>query len=152
MARFTKDTPTSLKNRTKEEQRRIATMGGIESGKVRAREKTLKEIFSALGKTEANQVIKSQLKQLGYDVDGLTMIDAIVKVASAKTFNKNAPLKDILNFVEVFAKFTGQEPAKKLELDGDITSKVKYIEPHEYKAVQDHINDVIGDTNDEPDD
>lgn len=150
MPKFTRDTPTALQNRTKEERTELARKAGIESGKTRAREKTLKEIFSALGKTEANNVIKSQLKQLGYDVDGLTMIDAIVKVASAKTFNKNAPLKDILNFVEVFAKFTGQEPAKKLEVDGDITSKVKYIEPDEYKAVQDHINNVIGDTDDDP--
>ena len=80
----------------------------------------------------------------------MTVIDALVKVASTKGLGKKASMKDIMIFIEAFAKYTGQEPAKKVEVEGDITSKVRYIEPDEYKAVQDHLNEVIGDTNDEP--
>lgn len=137
--------------RSKEEARELGRKGGIESGKTRKMQKDLKTIFATVGNTKVDgTVLGQQLKQLGFDITDMTVIDALVKVASTKGLGKKASMKDIMIFIEAFAKYTGQEPAKKVEVEGDITSKVRYIEPDEYKAVQDHLNEVIGDTNDEP--
>lgn len=139
--------------RTEKEQKAITTAGGIASGKTRRKQKTLREMFETFGESKPNKVVVEQFNKLGIPVeDDDTMLTCMFKWAGVKSVAKGTKMGDLLKFFEVFGKYTGQEPAKKLELDGDITSKVKYIEPDEYKAVQDHINDVIGDVNDEPDD
>lgn len=143
--------PNSM--RSPSEVRANSRKGGIESGKTRKAQKDLKTIFTTVGNTKIDGTeLGNKLKDMGFDITDMTIIDALVKVASTKGLEKKSSMKDILAFVEAFAKYTGQEPAKELKVDGDITSKVKYIEPEEYKAVQEHIDSVVGDTNDEPTD
>lgn len=105
--------------RTKEEQRDIATMGGKASGEARRRKKTLREMFETFGESEPNKILVTQLEKLGIKVEkGDTMMDCLFKWAGVKTVEKSTKMGDLLKFFEVFAKYTGQEPAQKHELTG----------------------------------
>lgn len=60
------DNLVPLNNRTKTEQTRITTMGGIASGEARRRKKTMRELaqmFGALG--VSNESIRNKMKELG---------------------------------------------------------------------------------------
>ena len=83
--------------------------------------------------------------------DDDTMLTCMFKWAGVKSVAKGTKMGDLLKFFEVFGKYTGQEPAKELNITGDVGTKIKYVDPKEYQAVQEHIDNVIGDINDEPD-
>lgn len=137
--------------RTPSERREIAIKAGIASGESRRNQKTLKEMFKAFGESEPNKILVTQLEKLGIKVEkGDTMMDCLFKWAGVKTVEKSTKMGDLLKFFEVFAKYTGQEPAQKHELTGkDGEPIIKYIDPKEYKEVQDHIDHFIGDTKDD---
>lgn len=147
--------PQNLKDfseRTTEEHREIAIAGGIKSGETRRKQKTLREMFETFGNSKPNPVVKEQFEKVGLKIDDDdTMLTCMFKWAGVKSVAKGTKMGDLLKFFEVFGKYTGQEPAKELNITGDVGTKVKYVDPEEYNAVQKHINDVIGDTNDEPD-
>ena len=91
---------------------------------------TIEECISLVNEKLSNEYRKcneldeteiiEQLKKLGYDVDSLTIIDAIIKILSARTLDKKASIGDMMKFVEMFAKYTGQEPAQEINLGVNI--------------------------------
>lgn len=137
---------TSLADRTTEEQRQIATAGGIASGKTRKRQKTLREMFETFGESKPNRVVVEQFEKLGIPVeDDDTMLTCMFKWAGVKSVAKGTKMGDLLKFFEVFGKYTGQEPAKEVNFGGEISSKVKYIAPESMEEIKKHIADTIKD-------
>ena len=126
--------------------------GGIKQGENKRRQKSLRELFEAFGESKPNPVVKEQFEKVGIQVnDDDTMLTCMFKWAGVKSVAKGTKIGDLLKFFEVYGKYTGQEPAKELNITGDVGTKIKYVDPDEYKAVQEHIDSVIGDTNDDPD-
>lgn len=139
-------------DRSPEQLREQTRNGGIKSGETRRKQKTLRELFETFGESKPNPVVKEQFEKVGLKIDDDdTMLTCMFKWAGVKSVAKGTKMGDLLKFFEVFGKYTGQEPAKELNITGDVGTKIKYVDPEEYNAVQKHINDVIGDTNDEPD-
>ena len=139
-------------DRSPEQLREQTRNGGIKSGETRRKQKTLREMFEAFGESKPNPVVKEQFEKVGLKVeDDDTMLTCMFKWAGVKSVAKGTKMGDLLKFFEVFGKYTGQEPAKELNITGDVGTKIKYVDPEEYKAVQEHIDSVIGDTNDDPD-
>ena len=133
-------------DRSPEQLREQTRNGGIKSGETRRRQKTLKEMFKAFGESEPNKILVAQLEKLGIPVeDGDTMMDCLFKWAGVKTVEKSTKMGDLLKFFEVFGKYTGQEPAKEVNLGGEISSKVKYISPESMEEIKKHIADTIKD-------
>ena len=126
--------------------------GGIASGIAKRKAKTIRQILQDWGDDEPNAIMKEQLAKYGISCDGMTAIEALFAWMGLKALAKNSNMNDVSKFAELYAKYTDQEPSKKIEIEGELSSKVRYIEPDEYKAVQEHLNNVIGDTNDEPTD
>jgi hypothetical protein len=138
--------------RSPEQLREQTRNGGLKSGETRRRQKSLRELFEAFGESKPNPVVKEQFEKVGIQVnDDDTMLTCMFKWAGVKSVAKGTKIGDLLKFFEVYGKYTGQEPAKELNITGDVGTKIRYIEPDEYKAVQEHIDSVIGDTNDDPD-
>lgn len=139
-------------DRSPEQLREQTRNGGIKSGETRRKQKTLREMFETFGNSKPNPVVKEQFEKVGLKIDDDdTMLTCMFKWAGVKSVAKGTKMGDLLKFFEVFGKYTGQEPAKELNITGDVGTKIKYVDPEEYKAVQEHIDSVIGDTNDEPD-
>jgi len=139
-------------DRSPEQLREQTRNGGIKSGETRRKQKTLRELFETFGESKPNPVVKEQFEKVGLKIDDDdTMLTCMFKWAGVKSVAKGTKMGDLLKFFEVFGKYTGQEPAKELNITGDVGTKIKYVDPDEYNAVQEHINNVIGDTNDEPD-
>lgn len=103
---------------TSEQARINGRKGGYASQKAQKKKKALKEIFQAMGETIPPNAIQEQLKKLNYDVEDLNLIDALVKIASIKTLDKKATVNDIMKFVEMYARYTGQEPAQEINAKG----------------------------------
>ena len=138
--------------RSPEQLREQTRNGGLKSGETRRRQKSLRELFEAFGESKPNPVVKEQFEKVGIQVnDDDTMLTCMFKWAGVKSVAKGTKIGDLLKFFEVYGKYTGQEPAKELNITGDVGTKIRYIEPDEYKVVQEHIDSVIGDTNDDPD-
>lgn len=132
--------------RTEEEQKAITTAGGIASGKTRKRQKTLREMFETFGESKPNRVVVDQFEKLGIPVeDDDTMLTCMLKWTGVKSVAKGTKMGDLLKFFEVFGKYTGQEPAKEVNLGGEISSKVKYITPDSMEEIKKHIADTIKD-------
>jgi len=136
---------------TEEEARAMSRRGGIASGKTRKRQKTLREMFETFGESKPNPVVVEQFKKLGIPVEeDDTMLTCMFKWAGVKTVAKGTKMGDLLKFFEVFGKYTGQEPAQKHEVTGaDGQPIVKYIDAAQYKEVQDHIDNFVGDIKDD---
>lgn len=128
---------TSLADRTIEEQREIATAGGIASGKSRKRQKTLRELFETFGESKPNRVVVEQFDKLGIPVeDDDTMLTCMFKWAGVKSVAKGTKMGDLLKFFEVFGKYTGQEPAQKIDIVGGLESNIDRI-----KEMEKHFDD-----------
>jgi len=139
-------------DRSPEQLREQTRNGGIKSGETRRKQKTLREMFETFGNSKPNPVVKEQFEKVGLKIDDDdTMLTCMFKWAGVKSVAKGTKMGDLLKFFEVFGKYTGQEPAKELNITGDVGTKIKYVDPKEYQAVQEHIDNVIGDINDEPD-
>lgn len=118
----------SLADRTTEEQRTIAIAGGIASGKTRKRQKTLREHFETFGMAKPNPVVIQQFKKLGIPVEeDDTMLTCMFKWAGVKSVDKRTKMSELLKFFEVFGKYTGQEPAQKLVVEGELSSNIDRI-------------------------
>lgn len=132
--------------RTEEEQKAITTAGGVASGKTRRKQKTLREMFETFGASKPNKVVVEQFEKLGIPVeDDDTMLTCMFKWAGVKSVAKGTKMGDLLKFFEVFGKYTGQEPAKEVNLGGEISSKVKYITPDSMEEIKKHIANTIKD-------
>lgn len=148
--------PQNLKPFTSDQSHEAAVengrKGGLKFAENNKMRKTLKEMFETFGDSKPNAVVKEQFEKVGLKIDDDdTMLTCMFKWAGVKSVAKGTKIGDLLKFFEVYGKYTGQEPAKELNITGDVGTKIRYIEPDEYKAVQEHIDSVIGDTNDDPD-
>lgn len=132
--------------RTEEEARAMSIAGGIASGKTRRKQKTLREMFELFGESKPNKVVLKTFADLGIPVEeDDTMLTCMFKWAGVKSFAKGTKMGDLLKFFEIFGKYTGQEPAKEVNLGGEISSKVKYIAPESMEEIKKHIADTIKD-------
>ena len=123
----------SFEDMTPSEQRRIASMGGVQSGKNRKNKKLLKEMFESMSESSIPPMIKEKLESFGIKTEGLSFIEAIVKIASLKTAEKRASLSDIIKFMEIYAKYTGQEPPKEIVVSGGLEANFDKIKEMESK-------------------
>jgi hypothetical protein len=116
----------NLRILSQKEAREQGRKGGKASVVARRQKKTLKEMFQAIGETTPPEAIISQLKKIGYDIKDTNLIDAMIKIASLKSLDKKSSVNDIRNFVEMYAKYTGQEPKK--EVSAELSLKTALVE------------------------
>ena len=68
-----------LNTRTKTEQKRIATMGGVASGEARRRKKTMRELAQMFGNLEvSNDAIRQRMKALGVSEEDMSHDTAVI--------------------------------------------------------------------------
>lgn len=125
MARPQEKNLKSLADRTKEEQRRIASMGGKASGEARRRKKSMKESFEALFDMQASDKYKNAFKKQGYDVpDNLTMEQTLVLSMMAKAIAGDARMASLVLDV-MGEKQSDRLKRKELELKEKMASDTK---------------------------
>lgn len=126
--------------RTKEEQRAIASMGGHASVAARREKKNFKETMELL-----LQELTARKDKDGNVLDNIPRIDAICLKQIEKALTKG-DTKAAKFCVDVVTP-------KRIELTGadgaPLEQNVRYIDPKEYKEVQNHIDQMVGDTNDD---
>lgn len=105
-----------MNQRTKEEQKKIAKKGGINSGKSRRKKKAMKEIILSLGKEDAPPQVIAKLIQLGMLEQGevCSMDEALILAQYGKALSGNTRAAQ---FVRDTA---GQKPKDEIEIS-DIT-------------------------------
>ena len=125
---------------TEEEAREMSRRGGIASGKARREKKTFKETMEML----LEQLVDRKDKD-GNVLESVPRIDAICLKQIEKALSKG-DTKAAKFCVDVVTP-------KRLEITGKdgspLEQSVRYIDPKEYKEVQDHIDQMVGDTNDD---
>lgn len=125
MARPQEKNLKSLADRTKEEQRRIASMGGKASGEARRRKKSMKESFEALFDMQASDKYKNAFKKQGYDVpDNLTMEQTLVLSMMAKAIAGDARMASLVLDV-MGEKQSDRLKRKELELKEKMANDTK---------------------------
>lgn len=125
-------------------------LGGVKTAGIYKQRKDLRLIFTELGNLPAEKTpFADMLKTIGVDVKDKTLIEALVHAYPYKVFNKKEPAKAIADFLNTYAKYTGQEPAQKHELTGadgqPLESNIKYVLPESMAEIKKHITDVIND-------
>lgn len=131
---------------SEKEQRELTSKGGKASVEARRRKKTLRELFETFGESKPNKVVIEQFNKLGIPVDeDDTMLTCMMKWAGVKSVAKGTKMGDLLKFFEVFGKYTGQDPAKEVNISGEMSSKVNYITPDSLEEIKKHIADTIKD-------
>lgn len=130
----------SLADRTTEEQRSIASKGGHASVAARREKKNFKETMELL-----LQELTARKDKDGNVLDNIPRIDAICLKQIEKALTKG-DTKAAKFCVDVVTP-------KRIELTGadgaPLEQNVRYIDPKEYKEVQNHIDQMVGDTNDD---
>lgn len=115
----------SLADRTKTEQREIASMGGKASGEARRRKKSMKESFEALFDMQASDKYKNAFKKQGYDVpDNLTMEQTLVLSMMAKAIAGDARMASLVLDV-MGEKQSDRLKRKELELKEKMANDTK---------------------------
>lgn len=107
--------------RTKEEQREIARMGGIASGEARRKKKTLREAAEAIFSANLTDEEIEKYRAKGYEVE--TLLDAVIvgQVQSARKGNSQA----FANFMRLFGE--GVETVD-VNIDKDYVDAVETVE------------------------
>lgn len=118
--------------RTKKEQRRIATLGGIKSGEARKRKKTLKEIADLILSKNINPKVKKILSKFFPDED---LKDITNDMAMVMRQAEKAILKADTKAYETLQATLGEKPIDRQEIDQKNTNII--IEDKEI------IDDVI---------
>ena len=121
MARPGQDNLIPQSERTKEEQREIARLGGIASGEARRKKKTLREAAEAIFSANLTQEEIEKYKAKGYEVE--TLLDAVIvgQVQSARKGNSQA----FANFMRLFGE--GVETVD-VNIDKDYVDAVETVE------------------------
>lgn len=121
MARPGQDNLIPQSERTKEEQREIARLGGIASGEARRKKKTLREAAEAIFSANLTEEEKERYKSKGYDVE--TLLDAVIvgQIQSARKGNSQA----FANFMRLFGE--GSETVD-VNIDKDYVDAVETVE------------------------
>lgn len=93
--------------------------GGQATAGIYKQRKDLRLIFTELGNLPVEKTPFAQMLQnIGVDIKDKTLIEALIHAYPYKVFNKKEPAKAIADFLNTYAKYTGQEPAQKHELTG----------------------------------
>lgn len=126
--------------RSPEELREQTRKGGIASGIARREKKNFKETMELL-----LQELTARKDKDGNVLDNIPRIDAICLKQIEKALTKG-DTKAAKFCVDVVTP-------KRIELTGadgaPLEQNVRYIDPKEYKEVQNHIDQMVGDTNDD---
>lgn len=112
-----------MNERTKEEQKKIARKGGINSGKSRRKKKAMKDIIAALGKEDAPPQVIAKLIQLGMLEQGeiCSMDEALILAQYGKALSGNT------RAAEFVRNTAGQKPIDKVEID-DLTKETSKLD------------------------
>lgn len=119
-----KPNPQNLKpqnTRTKEEQRRIARMGGKVSGENRRKRKTMREMMErALMMAERNEAMKKRMIDNGWEEDeDLTQMAVITQGTIMK-----AKAGDIAAY-NAIRDITGEKPVDEKKITGNLQTKIQ---------------------------
>ena len=107
-----------INERTTEEQKKIATAGGIASGEARRRKKKFKTVLNDLLKvTATNPTHLKNLKKLGIETE-----DATLQVVMAAAMIQQACNGNVKAYVAV-RDTMGEVPKAKVELDGELQAQ-----------------------------
>lgn len=101
--------------RTESEQRRIRSMGGKAKAEKARQRNSLKEILTTFCESNASSDVSDAFSKLGFEVN--TKLQAMVAKYITLCMSKRATAKDINSFLEFMGKYTGQEPAQKIEVE-----------------------------------
>ena len=108
------------KDRTSEELREMTRKGGLKSGEVRRRKKTMREALEMLMfNTELNEQTKQMLKSEGINADDFNHQMVITRSLIAK-----AEGGDVQAYNAICAMI-GEKPAEKMELSGGMQTELK---------------------------
>lgn len=107
-----------INERTTDEQKKIATAGGIASGEARRRKKKFKTVLTELMKVAAtNPAHLQNLKNLGVETEGATLQTVMAAAMITQACNGNVKafnaVRDTL----------GEVPKAKVEVDGEIQTQ-----------------------------
>lgn len=110
-------------------------LGGKASGESYRKKKTLAMIIQAWADGKPNIQMKKQLLELGIPVgDDMTAAEALFEYAGLKVLDKKSTTGDVVKLVETVAKYTGQEPAKEINIVGggleSSIDRIKKMEEH----------------------
>lgn len=112
-------------------------LGGKASGESKRKKKTLAMVIQAWADGKPNIQMKKQLLEFGIPVpDDMTAVEALFEYAGLKVLDKKATSGDVVKLVETVAKYTGQEPAQKVDITGGLESNIDRI-----KEMEQHFDD-----------
>lgn len=108
---------------TEEEQRKLASKGGIASGKARKEKKLMKEqIELLLSLPLKSKNAKAQLKKLGIDSENADNQMAVIIGVWQKAIQGDVKAAEFLR------NTIGEAPAEKVELNASVSDKTKEID------------------------
>ena len=113
------------KDRTSEELREMTRKGGIKSGEVRRRKKTMREALEMLlYKTELPEQMKERLRQEGIIADD----DMNHQMMITRSLIAKAEAGDVQAY-NAICGMIGEKPAEKMEMSGgqQMELKVRYV-------------------------
>lgn len=142
MAKGRKENLIDAAHRTEDELREMTRKGGIRSGEVRRRKKSMREALEMmLFKTELPEQTKQMLKAEGVkDMDDLTHQMVVTRSLIAK-----AEAGDVQAYNAICAMI-GEKPAEKMELSGDLVTKFRIRHTkRENNGLISHSEDEIDD-------
>lgn len=117
------DNLVSLGDRTTEEQRQIATMGGIASGKARREKKLMKDQMALLlSMPLMNEDLKEKIKELGIAEEDIDNQMAIVMAMWQKAIKGNVKASEFIRDT------LGEKMPDKFEVNASIGEVSKEIE------------------------
>lgn len=110
-------------------------LGGKASGESKRKKKTLAMIIQNWADGKPNDMMKKMLVEYGIPVpDDMNAMEALFAYAGVKVLDRKSSSGDVVKLVETVAKYTGQEPAKKIDIssDGLVSNidRIKQMEEH----------------------
>lgn len=117
--------------RTEEEQRRIASMGGKASGEARRRKKTMREQFDLLLSLPVKQdgKIGEKVKKVADDL-GIPVEELDNQMAMCINMFANAMGKNPTQAFEKIQATIGEKPVEKIEISKDTDETIKEIDDY----------------------
>ena len=121
-----KENLKSLKERTTSEQREIARKGGKKSGETRRNKKTMREALEILMfDVEVDEAAKDKLRAAG-----ISEKDFNNQMLITMGLMKKAREGDVQAY-NAICSMIGEKPADKIDLNGDIFSRVRVVRKHQ---------------------
>lgn len=128
-----------MSERTKEEQKKIATMGGIASGIARRRKRDMKEAVDLLLslpcklQTQDGEAIREMAKKLGIDEDE---IDNQMAIAISMLIVASGGGKNSVGAATFLRDTVGDKPKEEIEISTDTDETIKEVDEYLCKKKQ----------------